>query len=285
MKAGLSGIGKVGKLLGGFLLASHKARKKFDDPKELRQFFVNNTSYYSDQILSAVNFETEAINFDKSMFKDESYFVVCNHMSYIDILVMARMIPSVFVTSTEMRDTFFLGDVCEAGGSLFVERRSRKRLSEDLKMVGDVMNEGFNLVVYPEGTSGDGTTILPFKHGLFATALTLQKRILPVCIKYKEINGETFGPHNRDMICWYGDMTFAPHFYNLKNIESVKVEISFLEPIDPKVHTDRATVSEMARDQIFKEYHKDGFGDPNGTIDPSILKRVPNSPKSPQANS
>ncbi len=271
-------------IVGKFLASSFFASKKLSDDIQKRRYYVNNTSQASSKIIDQLNFDVKITKSREDLFKDQTYFVVSNHMSYLDILVMARVIPSVFVTSNEIKETFLLGDICEAGGSLFIERRNKKRLAEDVKMIGSVMNEGFNLVVYPEGTTGDGNTVLPFKRGLFATAINIGKPVLPACIKYKKINGVELNDSNRDLICWYGEMTFLPHFLGLRRLESVEVEIDFLDPIDPKEVNDRGQLCERSRNQILECYHANGFGDPNAEIKPEIMARVPSSFQQAAAN-
>ncbi len=238
-----------------FLLHSAIAQLFFRDPVKRRDFFTRNTGRFSGWFLRTLGFTVE-IKLARADLLDRSYFIVSNHLSYLDILVLSSNLPSVFVTSREVENTFLLGTACRFGGSVFVDRRDRHRISEDSQQLQRVMREGFNLVVYPEGTTSDGTTVSPLKSSLFSAPIAAGKTILPLCIKYKTVNGEPFSKKNRDTVCWYGDMSFAPHFVALSQIRRAEVELAFLQPIEVTPESDRRQVARQAGDMIRAEYHR-----------------------------
>lgn len=230
-----------------WLMAQYIARgiviKTFVQPREQRlDLFVKGVSRYSAKALEKMNVEIKTIGLDRGRFERENYLLVCNHMSYIDVLITSTVLPSVFVTSVDMGEAFFLGDMAELGGSIFIERRHRGQVEKDLTVMSDTLKSGFNVIIYPEGTSTDGSGVLPFKKSLLMSAVHAGKKVQPVCLRYKEINGEPFSVQNRDKICWYGDMTFVPHFLSALSLKSVKVELEFLEPI--------STTPETTRDEL-----------------------------------
>jgi 1-acyl-sn-glycerol-3-phosphate acyltransferase len=149
-----------------------------------------------------------------------------------------------------MGEAFFLGTMAELGGSIFVERRHRAKITEDTKVMADTLRDGFHVMIYPEGTSGDGQKILPFKKSLLISAVEGQRDILPVVTKYIEIDGEPFGPENCHKVCWYGDMGFAPHFMGVLGLKKVKVELHFLEPIQVTPQSSRHELAEKCRSAI-----------------------------------
>ncbi len=184
----------------------------------------------------------------------KKYFMVCNHMSYMDIVFLSAGEPTVFVTSVEMRETPFLGQCAEFGGSYFVERRDRKKIIHEVKDLADLMKNGFHVFVFPEATSNHGLSILPFKKSMFRAAVEAGADILPICLRYEEIDGEPFNESNHDRLCWYGKMSFLPHFLKMMKLRSVKASIEYLEPISSREFPDRAVLADKAYEQITKVY-------------------------------
>ena len=137
--------------------------------------------------------------------------MVANHLSYLDVLILFAEYPSLFITSTEIRDTFLLGRICKLAGCFFVERRKTLHTPmtkvEELSSMKKKIDEGFNVFLFPEGTSSDGSNVLPFKGTFFQMAVDAEIDVQPLCLKY---TGE-----NKDVPPWYGDMTFPDHLFNL----------------------------------------------------------------------
>ena len=254
-------IGRIFRLAGatffltGFYLHSLLGELFIRDPVARRQFFTRNTGRYSGRILSALGCTIERKISRPDLFARD-YFVVCNHVSYLDILVMSCSMPAVFVTSTEVEDMLLLGRICEFGGSLFVDRQNRKRITEDSQMLQRVLREGFKVVVYPEGTTSDGASVSSFKSSFFAVPVASGTPILPVCIKYKTIGGQPFSKKNSDLVCWYGDMEFGPHYLQLGSIGPSEIELVFLEPIEVTPGSNRRDLARRIEEMIRAEYHR-----------------------------
>lgn len=151
--------------------------------------------------------------------------LVSNHVSYLDVLVLYALHPSVFVTSVEIQRSFFLGSMAALGGAVFIERRSRAFLAHEIAKLSSVVQSGFSVTVFPEGTTGNGSGVLPFKTPLLEAARMTGRDILPVCISYVSIDGEPVTERNRDGVCWYGDMGFFPHFMRLLTVRAITVEV------------------------------------------------------------
>jgi lyso-ornithine lipid O-acyltransferase len=163
--------------------------------------------------------------------KLEKVLVVSNHLAYIDILIYASEFPSLFITSVEVQRMFFLGLLSKLGGSFFVERRSKTKLLREIDRIADIMKKGFTVTLFPEGTSSNGDTVLPFKGALFSAAEKADVSIQPACIRYTSINGAPVTEKNRDLAYYYGDIEFFPHLWKLFFVKRMTVTVTFLEPV------------------------------------------------------
>jgi len=179
--------------------------------------------------------------------------VLSNHMSYLDIMVYSSVRPAVFVTSVEMEQTFFLGFIAKIGGSYFVERRNTKNIKQELSVIADLIDQGFVVVLFPEGTSTDGSKILPFRSSFIAGATETGVDVVPACLRYDRINGEPFSDSNCDYVCWYGDMTFAPHFYRFMGLRNTEASASWLTAISSS-GLDRKMITRKAHELIAASY-------------------------------
>lgn len=158
--------------------------------------------------------------------------VVCNHLGYLDILVLASLKPIVFITSVELRSRPLLGLLSELGGSHFVERRSPARLKGDIARIARTLVSGRDVLLFAEGTSSNGDCVQPFRTGIFKAAQMVGADVLPVAIAYTHLNNRPLSLHGRDILHWYGDMEFFPHLWDLlTSVQNFNVRVILGKPI------------------------------------------------------
>ena len=109
---------------------------------------------------------------------------VSNHLSYVDVLLIATRYPVVFVTSTEVRDGFALGPLCRLAGGAFVDRRSTSKLRTEIAALARLMREGLHVVVFPEATSTRGDRVLPFKAAMFEAVRMAERPLWVARVSY-----------------------------------------------------------------------------------------------------
>lgn len=266
--------GTIAGLIAAYMAQASLGKVLIRDPHDRLRFFIENISLWGSRALDILNFQIEVVGLEKLDLKNRNYLFVSNHMSYLDVLIFSAKVPSVFVTSVDMGQVFFLGTLAEMGGSIFVERRSRHRVDQDLSNMTNTLRNGFNIVIYPEGTSTDGQKLLPFKKSLLMSAVDSEREIVPVALKYMSVDGEPFGKANADKVCWYGDMTFADHFLGLLKHREVKVQLQFLDPISSKpeglpgerIRTELAEKSWHAIQAAYFDGRPAPFGEPRSTM-------------------
>ncbi len=162
------------------------------------------------------------------------YLVASNHMSYLDILILSSKMPGCFVTSQEIREVPFLGHLCMLAGCLFVERRNKENIHKEIHELTEALEKGLNVIFFPEATSTNGEQILRFRKPLFQAAINSTQQVLPVCLNYVSIDQVPVNTASRDRLCWYGDMSFAPHLWHLMQAREVVVEIQVLSLISSR---------------------------------------------------
>lgn len=202
-------------------------------PMTVRGILIQQVSLYSRLLLRILGIKTDFKNFQK-IDQDENYLMVSNHLSYLDVLVLASKLPACFVTSLEIKQTPFLGQLCSLAGCLFVDRKNRSGLKGEINELRDALKSGLNVIVFPEATSTGGSEVLRFKRPLFESSVATSKPILPVTINYQFISKQPVSLNNRDVVCWYGEMDFFPHFLTLLEQTEIKVEIILNQPFLPE---------------------------------------------------
>jgi len=237
-----------------FVLHAMLARAIIRNEADRRRYAAKNLARYCRWYMVAFNLKVEVRGFEKLADDPRHFMIIANHMSYLDVMVIASRLPSLFVTSVEIENTPLLGTVCRAGGSYFVERRNRTKLAQELDSLGQVLKDGVNLVIFPEGTSSDGEGVLPFKKSLFASAVRASTPVLPLCLRYLSANGKPLDPVTRDALCYYGEMTFFAHFFRFLKLRSARIELLVLDPLDVSSESCRKELADLAHARISQAF-------------------------------
>lgn len=139
-----------------------------------------------------------------------SGLVVANHLSYIDIILLAAQRPCVFVSKSEVHSWPIFGHCARLGGTIFVDRKHRGDVASVARLMETALDEGVLVVLFPEGTSSGGASVLPFKSSLLEPALHVNHPVTAIAIAYALEQGSV--PNE---ICYWRDMTLLPHLLNV----------------------------------------------------------------------
>lgn len=221
------------------------------DPIKRRKRLINNAQFYSRFMVMAFNVNIECKN---RIPENESSLVVGNHMGFIDIVCLQALNGCVFITSTEMKNTPILGQICDLGGCTYVNRKNRMNIQEELKGITEVLKEDFRVVLYAESVASNGEQVLPFKKTLLMSAGYAQKPIRPVVFNFKKVNGGPVLFKHRDSLCWYGDETFFPAVWRSLKLDSITCELEFLPLIHTKADDDRTKVATYLHQIIAEKF-------------------------------
>lgn len=115
--------------------------------------------------------------------------LVCNHLSYIDILALSAIAPCFFVAKRQVRSWPLFGRLARFGATVFSDRDRPSETARASTQVGQALAAGIIVVLFPEGTSSDGSTVLPFRSALFQPAVELNQPISTANISYTAEGG------------------------------------------------------------------------------------------------
>jgi 1-acyl-sn-glycerol-3-phosphate acyltransferase len=161
--------------------------------------------------------------------------VVSNHLSYLDILIYSAVMPCAFVSKVEVRKWPYFGVAARAGGTLFIDRSSRA----SAVAVGREMSRRFTLpipiLLFPEGTSTDGSQVLRFHPSLFHSAVAGAVPVTPAMVRYVIRGGVP-----ESTLCWFGDAPFVSHLWKALGTPGFSAEVTFGTP---RIYLDRHTAA------------------------------------------
>jgi lyso-ornithine lipid O-acyltransferase len=146
--------------------------------------------------------------------------IVSNHLSYLDIIVFSALAPCAFVSKREVRKWPVFGLFAAIAGTIFVDRSKPALAQKSVEEMQATLNSGVRVVLFPEGTSTGGETVLPFKPALFESAIETQQPITAAHLRYFVPDGDA-----SRLVCYWGEMTFVPHLLRLMCESHVLVTI------------------------------------------------------------
>ncbi len=173
------------------------------------------------------------------------YFLVTNHLSYTDIAAIRAVVKGVFVAKAEVETWPLAGRICRDMGTVFIDRKNRRDIPRAGELIMERLDAGEGVVVFPEGTSTKGETVLPFNSSFLEFAA---RRDLPVsyaAISYSTPTGEL--PASI-AACWWEDISFFAHLWRLFHVNEYKAIINFGD--EPVMHEDRKVLAAELRDRI-----------------------------------
>jgi lyso-ornithine lipid O-acyltransferase len=167
--------------------------------------------------------------------------VVSNHLSYLDILFYASVMPCIFVSKSDVLQWPLFGILARCGGTIFVERTRVHGVNAPAQMIAEALKLEIPVILFPEGTSTDGSNVLPFRSALFEPAIAAKAPITPAAVGYSLRAGVEAD------LCYYGDTHFFPHLLSAMEREEIQAKIVF--PEESQIYSDR----KMAAGLLWKD--------------------------------
>jgi 1-acyl-sn-glycerol-3-phosphate acyltransferase len=175
---------------------------------------------------------------------------VSNHSSWVDVPVVGGVLDGCFVAKADVAGWPVIGTIARLGRTVFVSR-SRASTGKERDAMRAKLKAGDNLILFPEGTSSDGSRVLPFRTSFFAVAEAREDEdrgelplIQPVSVVYDRLGWLPTGRASRPVFAWYGDMDIASHFLRLAQHIGLRATVLLHTPLDPARFEDRKALSQ-----------------------------------------
>ena len=158
---------------------------------------------------------------------------VANHSSWVDIPILGGKLQAVFVSKDDVGRWPLVGTIARLGRTIFVSR-NRQATARERDDMRRRLAAGDNLILFPEGTSSDGSRVLPFRSAFFAAAEGPGAPLIqPVSLVVDRLGGLPIGRANRPLFAWYGSMALAPHFWRIVQQSGCRATLMLHPVIDP----------------------------------------------------
>jgi 1-acyl-sn-glycerol-3-phosphate acyltransferase len=182
--------------------------------------------------------------------------IVCNHVSWLDIIVLGRFVPGCFAAKDDIAGWPVIGYLARQAGSVFIRRGDKRQILHTAERMAWQLRRNGNMLVFPEGTTTDGSEVLEFHASLFQPALLTRAAIQPAAIRYLNAAKES-AP-------FVGDDEFVAHLLRMLALEKIEVRLDFLPAFQSEEKT-RHGISREARNMISETLRS---GDPAPTVPP-----------------
>lgn len=163
--------------------------------------------------------------------RERPLLILSNHISWLDVLVIASLAPVSFVAKQEVASWPVAGWLAKLQRSVFVDRDSRHSAGRQADILAVRLSRGDVVVLFAEGTSGDGNRVLPFRSALVGAAERAiaggGAAVQPVAVAYPKMLGLPLGRQHRPLVAWYGGMDLLPHLKRVLAEGAIDVHVVF----------------------------------------------------------
>ena len=201
------------------------------------------------------------------LVKDRPLLIVSNHISWTDILVLGSIDEMSFIAKHEVDQLPAANFLARMQRTIFVVRENKREVAKQAREVTERLLSGDPIVLFAEGTTGDGHRVLDFKSSLFgATHYALNEGgvekvfVQPASIAYTKLHGMPIGRIGRTLSAWTGDMDLGPHIGTILKNPSWDIEVRIDEALEIDKHTRRREIAHVTRNRIRHMYVEASFG-------------------------
>lgn len=170
-------------------------------------------------------------------------FFLANHLSWIDILAMGSATGTAFVAKDDVQDLPLVGWLAAQNNTLFIARNRRHAVSQQVDALRVALADHQPMTLFPEGTTGHGHELLPFKPALLSVMLPPPRDLMiqPVYIDYGSAAAA---------IAWHEPSLATNALRVLARLGALRVTLHFLPPFDPQDYPDRKALAAESRKRI-----------------------------------
>ena len=193
------------------------------------------------------------------MVKNRPLMIASNHISWTDIMALGAKFDVTFIAKAELNGWPIFGFLSRLQRTVFIEREGKRKSGDQAREIARRLAAGNAMVLFAEGSTGDGNMLLSFKSTLFgAASMAIAEGaaehviIQPVSIAYTRIHGIPLGRQHRPLASWIGDMDLVPHVRQLLAEGGFDVEIRFGDPLDFSAKSSRKEATRLMEERVRK---------------------------------
>ena len=175
---------------------------------------------------------------------DGPALLVANHISWLDILAINAVHPARFVSKADVKHWPVLGWMVGSGGTLFIERERKRDALRVVHQIAAALKQGDTIAMFPEGTTGDGSTLLPFHANLMQAAISTDALLQPIALRYADDDGSP-----SQAVVWVGNSTLAESLWKVATARGLRVRVTQLATV-ASAEQDRRELASRVRGQI-----------------------------------
>lgn len=176
---------------------------------------------------------------------------VGNHLSYIDICAIGGKLPATFISKKEVKGWPIFGILAILSKTVFIDRRP-EAIPEAIEAIKKSLMKGRALILFPEATSTDGHSVVPFKSSLFELFLHDDFKNDLVVQPFTVVIDP---PQDHDLYAWYGDMTMIPHLWKLAKSKGVDLTIKLHTPKKASDYNNRKLLTKDCYEDVLNGLH------------------------------
>ncbi len=177
------------------------------------------------------------------------FFLVCNHLSYVDIPALRSVVDGVFVAKGEIESWFLAGRIVRDIGNIFINRQNRRDIPRAGQEIIEHLDDGEGVMIFPEGTSTKGEEVLPFNSSFLEFAARIDLAVSYCSIYYKTPEGEM--PAS-EAVCWWDDTTFMNHMLRLFSVKGFTAVINFGDA--PIANPNRKKLAQELHEKVSEKF-------------------------------
>lgn len=200
------------------------------------------SQWWARQVLNALGVEM-VVEGDQGDLKGP-LVIISNHISWVDIPVILALFKVHFVSKSDIKSWPIIGFLAAKTGTIFLEKKNKRSLPNVVKTLGEALDENKKILLFPEGTTGRGDSVLPFRSPLLEVAVKSKTSVVPIAIRY--FNHDSSPNFSA---AYVDDDTFMKTLVRIVSAPVTRVKVNIAGMIYPE-HTDRKNLAMKLRDQV-----------------------------------
>jgi 1-acyl-sn-glycerol-3-phosphate acyltransferase len=177
------------------------------------------------------------------------FFLVSNHLSYTDVPALCAVTKGVFVAKGEIESWFMAGRIVRDMGTIFINRQNRRDIPRAGAEIIKNLERGEGVIVFPEGTSTKGETVLPFNSSFLEFAAQRNLPVSYAALTYKTPNGAAKAS---EAVCWWDEKSFGEHLWHLFQTKEFTAVISFGD--EPVKNANRKVLAQTLQLKVSEKF-------------------------------